>query len=61
MATEHETGHPGVMGHVDPRFRAVAAALGENTAFGASVAVVVGGQVVADLWAGHADAAKTRP
>jgi CubicO group peptidase (beta-lactamase class C family) len=50
----------GVGGTVDPRFAAIADRLGALTDKGAAVAVVVDGQVVADLWAGHADAGRTK-
>jgi CubicO group peptidase (beta-lactamase class C family) len=49
----------------DARFRQVREAFAENFArggeVGAAVAVTAGGRLVVDLWAGHADAARTRP
>ncbi|MEW1645141.1 serine hydrolase domain-containing protein [Streptomyces sp. NPDC091219] len=60
--SEHQ---PAVEGHCDPRFTAVRAALEENFRdrgeLGAAVTVTVGGETVADLWGGWADAAGTRP
>ncbi|MEW2257459.1 serine hydrolase domain-containing protein [Streptomyces sp. NPDC047869] len=54
-----------VQGHCDPRFTAVREAFEENfrerDELGAAVAVTVGGETVADLWGGWADAARTRP
>ncbi|MFG2264203.1 serine hydrolase domain-containing protein [Streptomyces sp. NPDC048720] len=54
-----------VQGHCDPRFTAVREAFEENFRdrgeLGAAVAVTVGGETVADLWGGWADAARTRP
>jgi CubicO group peptidase (beta-lactamase class C family) len=54
-----------VGGVCDARFQSVREAFAENFArrgeVGAAVAVTVGGKLVADLWAGHADAARTRP
>ncbi|MEU1709897.1 serine hydrolase domain-containing protein [Streptomyces sp. NPDC005706] len=53
-----------VQGHCDPRFTAVREAFEENfrerDELGAAVAVTVGGETVADLWGGWADAARTR-
>src|SRR4029077_12670352 len=47
------------------RFGAVRAAFAENFAqrdeVGASVAVTLDGELVVDLWGGHADEARTRP
>src|SRR3990170_3547428 len=52
-------------GVCDSRFAAVRDAFAENFAsrgeIGAAVAVVVDCETVVDLWAGHADAARTRP
>jgi CubicO group peptidase (beta-lactamase class C family) len=52
-------------GACDSRFSAVKDAFAENFAaygeVGAAVAVMVDGEIVVDLWAGHADAARTRP
>lgn len=54
-----------VHGHCEPGFERVRDALSEVVAsgfeVGAAVAVRVEGQPVIDLWAGHADAARTRP
>jgi CubicO group peptidase (beta-lactamase class C family) len=54
-----------VDGECDPRFSRVRDAFIENFAdrgeVGASASIVVDGRCVVDLWAGHADAAKTRP
>lgn len=54
-----------IHGACDRRFQAVSEAFAENFAtrgeVGAAVAVSVDGKVVVDLWAGHADAARTRP
>ncbi len=56
--SEHQ---PAVEGHCDPRFTAVRTALEENFRdrgeLGAAVTVTVGGETVADLWGGWADAA----
>ncbi|MFI5472036.1 serine hydrolase domain-containing protein [Streptomyces cacaoi] len=55
---------PQIHGHCDPRFAAVRAAFEENFRdrgeLGAAVSVTVDGAVVADLWGGWADAARTR-
>ncbi|WNG87089.1 serine hydrolase domain-containing protein [Mycobacterium sp. ITM-2016-00317] len=52
-----------VAGHWEPRFDALAGALADEVAagaeLGASIAVDVDGELVADIWAGHADRAKT--
>jgi CubicO group peptidase (beta-lactamase class C family) len=50
-------------GMCDSRFSRVRDAFAENFARhgGATVAVTVDGRLVVDLWAGHADAARTRP
>jgi CubicO group peptidase (beta-lactamase class C family) len=54
-----------IHGHADPRFAGVRDAFAANFSrgedVGASVAVTLGGELVVDLWGGHADAAKTRP
>jgi CubicO group peptidase (beta-lactamase class C family) len=54
-----------VHGHCDPRFEAVRDAFAANfeagAEVGASFAATVEGELVVDLWAGHADAARTRP
>ncbi len=53
-----------IHGHADQRFAGVRDAFAANFArgedVGASVAVTLGGELVVDLWGGHADAAKTR-
>jgi CubicO group peptidase (beta-lactamase class C family) len=52
-------------GRCDSRLTRVRDAFEENVAqhgkVGATVAVTVDGKLVVDLWAGHADAARTRP
>jgi len=52
-------------GTCDSRLQRVRDAFAENFAqpgeVGATVAVTVGGKLVVDLWAGYADAARTRP
>ena len=54
-----------VAGHCDARFVAVRDAFAKNfregREVGASFAATVDGESVVDLWAGHADAARTRP
>jgi CubicO group peptidase (beta-lactamase class C family) len=54
-----------IEGTCDSRFRRVREAFAENFAkhgeVGATVAVTIEGNAVVDLWAGHADAARTRP
>ena len=54
-----------VGGTWDPRFEGVRDALGllveRGDDVGASACVVVEGEVVADVWAGHVDAERTRP
>jgi CubicO group peptidase (beta-lactamase class C family) len=54
-----------VHGAVDPRFARVkdafASCFADGYEHGASVAVILDGKLVADLWAGHADQAKTKP
>ena len=54
-----------VQGECDPRFSRVRDAFIENFAkrdeVGAATSVTVDGRCVVDLWAGHADQAKTRP
>jgi CubicO group peptidase (beta-lactamase class C family) len=54
-----------VQGHCDNRFSKVADALADEIAkgaeLGASVAVDIGGELVVDIWGGHADRAKTAP
>jgi len=54
-----------VQGTTSPRFTACREALAANLAdghdLGCGLAVVRDGEVVVDLWGGHADAARTRP
>jgi CubicO group peptidase (beta-lactamase class C family) len=54
-----------VHGHCDPGFErvreALSAILASGAEVGAALAVYVDGHAVVDLWAGHADAARTRP
>ena len=54
-----------IHGHCDEKFTQVADAFASNFEdkgdVGASVALTVEGEFVVDLWAGHADADKTRP
>ena len=54
-----------INGECDPRFERVREAFAENFAqrneVGAAAAVVVDGRCVVDIWAGHADPARTRP
>jgi CubicO group peptidase (beta-lactamase class C family) len=51
-------------GHCDSRFATLKAALAEEIAdgeeVGASIAVDIDGEMVVDIWGGHADAARTR-
>ena len=52
-------------GHCDPRFSTVAEALAEEITtgeeVGAAIAIDIDGELVVDIWGGHADAAKTVP
>jgi len=52
-----------VHGHCDSRFEKVADALADEIAkgeeLGASIAVDIDGDLVVDIWGGHADRAKT--
>ena len=61
----HEGTRFPITGHVAPRFTPVLDAFADHFArgleTGASVAVVVDGQAMVDLWGGFADAAQTRP
>jgi len=54
-----------VQGTCDPRFESVKQTFASNfdqgLDVGASVAVVLEGEVVVDIWGGHADEAKTKP
>jgi CubicO group peptidase (beta-lactamase class C family) len=54
-----------IQGVCDSRFEGVKEAFAQNFAdygeVGGAVAVMVGGRLVIDLWAGHADAALSRP
>ena len=56
---------PNVDGSCDPAFAGVRAAFAENLAergeVGGAVCASVGGRVVADLWGGHQDEARTKP
>lgn len=56
---------PQVCGSCDARFAGLKGAFADNFAtrgeLGAALAVVIDGRVVADLWAGWADQAQTRP
>src|SRR5512143_1115834 len=56
---------PTIHGTVDPRFERVRDVFAENfrtrDEIGAAVAVMIDGKPVVDLWAGHADLARTRP
>ncbi len=53
-----------IQGTTDPRFARLRDALAgilADDGYGAAVAVTIDGKPVADLWGGHADAARTRP
>jgi CubicO group peptidase (beta-lactamase class C family) len=54
-----------IAGHCAPRFARVKDAFAKNFAVGnevgASFAATLNGELVVDLWGGHADAARTRP
>jgi len=54
-----------VHGHIDPRFAPVRDVFIDNFSrfgeVGAALAVVVDGKPVIDIWAGHADGARTQP
>src|SRR2546425_734765 len=54
-----------IEGTCDPRFRAVEDSFRENFErfgeIGTSVAILVDGETVVDLWGGHMDAARTKP
>ncbi len=56
---------PTIHGTADPRFASVREVFAQNfrerDEVGAAVAVTVDGKPVVDLWAGHADQARTRP
>ena len=56
---------PQIDGHCDARFSAVREAFAEGfrsrNEIGSAVAVTLDGKSVVDLWAGHADLARTRP
>lgn len=56
---------PTIEGHCDAQFAAVRQAFAGNFSdhdeIGAGFAVVSDGELVVDLWGGHADAARTRP
>ena len=53
-----------VEGTVEPRFAALRDVMEKNLAsgleLGAAVSVVIDGKMVADLWGGHRDLAKTK-
>jgi CubicO group peptidase (beta-lactamase class C family) len=53
-----------IHGHCDPRFDklrdALARAITSGEDLGAAIAVDIDGEMVVDIWGGHADAAKTR-
>jgi CubicO group peptidase (beta-lactamase class C family) len=57
--------HQALHGHCDARFARVADALGDaidsGEEVGASIAIDVEGELVVDIWGGHADAKRTRP
>ncbi|HET7089492.1 MAG TPA: serine hydrolase domain-containing protein [Anaerolineae bacterium] len=57
--------HPKIEGTCESRFQRVREAFADNFAqhgeVGATVAATVDGKLVVDLWAGYADAARTRP
>jgi CubicO group peptidase (beta-lactamase class C family) len=59
------TGETLIQGHCDRRFAAVREVFAKNFAqgleVGASFAAVLDGALVVDIWAGHADSARTRP
>src|SRR5262245_24349326 len=64
-AVEHDGDDAGVRGVCAPAFEPVRAALGEilvaGAEVGAALAVAIDGELVVDLWAGHADGERTRP
>jgi CubicO group peptidase (beta-lactamase class C family) len=57
--------HEVLQGHCAPRFDKVAAALADEITsggeVGAAIAIDIDGELVVDIWGGHADAAKTVP
>jgi CubicO group peptidase (beta-lactamase class C family) len=57
--------HEVLQGHCDPRFDKVAEALADEITrgeeVGAAIAIDIDGELVVDMWGGHADAAKTVP
>lgn len=57
--------HTAIEGMTDPRFArikdAFASCFADGLEHGGAVAAMVDGKLVADLWGGHADAARTRP
>ncbi len=57
--------HEVLHGHCAPRFDKVADALADEITrgeeVGAAIAIDIGGELVVDMWGGHADAAKTVP
>jgi CubicO group peptidase (beta-lactamase class C family) len=56
---------PTIEGHCDPRYERVREAFAEGfrrrDEIGAAIAITIDGALVVDLWAGHADPARTRP
>ena len=52
--------HEVLQGHCDPRFDKVAEALADEITsgeeVGASIAIDIDGEIVVDMWGGHADA-----
>jgi CubicO group peptidase (beta-lactamase class C family) len=54
-----------IQGTWDPRFARIRDAFAENfekrNEYGATIAITIEGKPVVDLWAGHADKARTRP
>jgi len=66
LAPAHDVGMDNVVhGHCDNRFGNVADALADEIAkgeeLGASIALDIDGELVVDIWGGHADRAKTVP
>lgn len=57
--------HEVLQGHCDPRFDRVAEALADEITHGgevgATIAIDIDGELVVDIWGGHADAAQTVP
>ena len=65
MKTEVTVNEVRIHGHCDPRFSAVMEAFANNFRnngdVGASFAATIDGKFVVDIWAGYADANRTRP